>query len=176
MERKHPRPQVLYAARMTTSPLTLIPFRPELGDTFQSINQQWITAMFQMEPGDEALLANPQTAILDIGGHIWFVEHPSRGVVGTAAIIPRKSGDFELTKMGVLEDARGLGAGEFLLTAVLGQVKQLDVKRLFLLTSSKCEAAIHIYRKHGFQDDAEIMETYAESYARCNVAMLWHPA
>ena len=95
----------------TSSDLKLIPFRPELGETFQRINEQWISSMFQMESSDEHLLANPQSAIVDIGGHIWFVEHRTRGVIGTAAIIPRRDGDFELTKMGVLEDARDLGAG-----------------------------------------------------------------
>ncbi|MFT4710558.1 MAG: N-acetylglutamate synthase-like GNAT family acetyltransferase [Planctomycetota bacterium] len=159
-----------------TSDLTLIPFRPELADTFQRINEQWISAMFQMETSDKNLLAHPQSAIIDIGGHIWFVEHRTRGVIGTAAIIPRQRGDFELTKMGVLEEARDLGAGAFLLAAVLRETKRLEVANLFLLTSSKCEAAIHLYRKAGFQDDAEIMDTYAKSYARCNVAMRWLPS
>ena len=156
--------------------LTLTLFRPELAETFQRINEQWISAMFEMESSDKSLLANPQSAIIDIGGHIWFVEHRTRGVIGTAAIIPRKNGDFELTKMGVLEEARDLGAGAFLLAAVLQEVKRLQVANLFLLTSSKCEAAIHLYRKQGFQDDAEVMDTYAKSYARCNVAMRWVPA
>ena len=158
-----------------TSDLTLIPFRPELAETFQRINEQWISAMFQMEPSDKALLADPKSAIIDIGGHIWFVEHRSRGVIGTAAIIPRQDGDFELTKMGVLEEARDLGAGAFLLAAVLKETQRLQVTNLFLLTNSKCAAAIHLYRKHGFQDDTEIMDTYAKSYARCDVAMRWLP-
>ncbi len=156
--------------------LKLIPYRPELGKTFQVITEQWISAMFLMESSDKQLLANPQSAIVDIGGYIWFVEHPTRGVIGTAAIIPRRDGDFELTKMGVLEDFRDLGAGAFLLQAVLKEVQRLEVANLFLLTNSKCEAAIHLYRKHGFQDDAEIMDTYAKSYARCNVAMRWFPS
>ena len=163
---------------MTTghaSDLTLIPFRQELAETFQRINEQWISTMFQMEPSDRALLADPKSSIIDIGGHIWFVEHRSRGVIGTAAIIPRQNGDFELTKMGVLEEARGLGAGAFLLEAVLKETHRLQVANLFLLTNSKCEAAIHLYRKHAFQDDAEVMDTYAKSYARCNVAMRWQP-
>ena len=158
-----------------SSDLVLIPFRPELAPAFQQINEQWISAMFEIEPSDKALLADPQSAILDIGGHIWFVEHRSRGVIGTAAIIPRLDGDFELTKMGVLEEARGFGAGAFLLAAVLGEVQRLQVADLFLLTNARCEAAIHLYRKHGFKDDAEIMETYAKSYERCNVAMRWLP-
>lgn len=85
----------------------------------------------------------------------------------------RAAGVFELTKMGVLHSARGLDAGKFLLDAVLKEVEALKIETLFLLTNSKCETAIYLYRKHGFVDDAEIMDTFAKSYKRCDVAMRW---
>lgn len=156
--------------------LRVIPFRPELGPTFKHINAQWIEAMFTMEASDRALLDDPQGAIIEKGGHIWFVEHETIGIVGTCALVRRGQGVFELTKMGVLESARGQKAGEFLLAAVIEEAQALKVSTLFLLTSSVCEAAIHLYRKHGFQDDADVMDTYGKSYARCNVAMRWDPS
>ena len=42
---------------------------------------------------------------------------------------------------------------------------------MYLLTNSKCAAAIHLYEKNGFEHDAEIMATYGARYERCNVAM-----
>ncbi len=151
--------------------LRVIPFRPELGATFKSINEQWIEAMFSMEASGRALLDDPGASIIGAGGHIWFVEHDTLGIIGTCALVRRGEGIFELTKMGVLESARGQKAGEFLLAAVIEEAKTMKVSTLFLLTSSVCEAAIHLYRKHGFQDDAKIMNTYGKSYARCNVAL-----
>ena len=153
--------------------LRIIPFAPELTATFKTINEQWIEAMFTMEASDRALLEDPVTSIINDGGRIWFVEHESLGVIGTCALVRRGDGIFELTKMGVLESARGQKAGEFLLAAVIQEAKAMKVRTLFLLTSSVCEAAIHLYRKHGFQDDSGIMDTYAKSYAHCNVAMRW---
>lgn len=157
------------------SGLRLLPFREELASVFREINEEWITSMFQMEASDRALLDTPKESILDAGGHIWFVEHGEHGIIGTCALVPREGGAFELTKMGVLERVRGLKAGEFLLKAVLEEARAMRLEPLFLLTNSICEAAIHLYRKHGFMDDAEIMRRYAGSYARCDVAMRWVP-
>lgn len=42
---------------------------------------------------------------------------------------------------------------------------------LFLLTNTRCAVAVHLYAKTGFADDADIMERYGKSCARCNIAM-----
>jgi ribosomal protein S18 acetylase RimI-like enzyme len=76
--------------------------------------------------------------------------------------------------MGVLESARGLKAGEFLLAAVIDRAMALGADPLYLLTNSKCAAAIHLYEKHGFRHDAEIMARHGSRYERCNVAMRYH--
>jgi ribosomal protein S18 acetylase RimI-like enzyme len=73
--------------------------------------------------------------------------------------------------MGVLDTARGLKVGEILLRHVIQEAKKMHVTCLFLLTNAKCEAAIHLYAKNGFEHDKQIMQTYGQSYERCNVAM-----
>jgi N-acetylglutamate synthase-like GNAT family acetyltransferase len=60
-----------------------------------------------------------------------------------------------------------------LLQHVLNEARSLGIKKLFLLTNSKCEAAIHLYNKNGFVHDKTIMQDYGQDYARCNVAMLY---
>ena len=73
--------------------------------------------------------------------------------------------------MGVMEQARGLKVGEFLLQAMIARAIALPVRSLYLLTHHNCEAAIHLYKKHGFVHDAAIMQAYGTTYARCDVAM-----
>ena len=75
--------------------------------------------------------------------------------------------------MGVLESARGLKIGETLLLAVLAKSKAMKIENLFLLTNKKCEAAIHLYEKCGFEHSQLIMQRFASSYQRCDVAMLY---
>jgi GNAT superfamily N-acetyltransferase len=154
--------------------LTILPWSPDRATAFHDINAQWIEAMFVLEDTDREVLRNPQGMIIDKGGDILFVEVAGLGVVGACALMPSKdAGAFELTKMGVLDAARGLKAGEFLLAAVLERAREMSVETLFLLTNKKCAAAIHLYEKLGFVHDAGIMATYGARYERCDVAMLF---
>lgn len=162
------------AAEANVQPLTIHEYSDELAHDFRAINEEWITSMFRMEAADSELLDNPG-ALVEAGGVVLFVEARGLGIVGTCAL--KKSGptSFELTKMGVRESARGLKAGEFLLGAVIERAMSLKADPLYLLTNSRCEAAIHLYEKLGFQHDREIMAKYAARYERCDVAMRYAP-
>ena len=108
-----------------------------------------------------------------VGGVILFARDADLGIVGTCALQKTGERQFELTKMGVLEEARGRKVGEFLLTAMLDRAAAMGVQRLYLLTSSRCAAAIHLYEKNGFRHDAGIMRDFGSRYARCDVALLY---
>lgn len=151
--------------------LAITEYTPALASDFYRINAQWIQSMFAMEDTDRETLLNPYDRIIAPGGVILFVEAGGLGIVGTCALQKTGEGAFELTKMGVLDTARGRKAGEFLLDAVIGRAKAMMVQKLYLLTSTKCVAAIHLYEKAGFAHDAAIMAEYGARYARCNVAM-----
>jgi N-acetylglutamate synthase-like GNAT family acetyltransferase len=156
-----------------TDMLVIKPYADALAPLFRAINVAWIEAMFRMEAADHEVLDHPRTKILEPGGDILFVESARLGIIGTGALKKTGEGAFELTKMAVLENARGQQAGAFLLQALVARAKALSAHKLYLLTSSKCVAAIHLYEKYGFVHDADIMRDYGASYARCNVAMRW---
>lgn len=149
----------------------ILPFTPDRARDFHDINVQWIEAMFALESTDREVLENPESRIMAQGGDILFARVPGPGIVGTCAL--QKTGDrqFELTKMGVLEAARGLKVGEALLQAVLDRARELDAQFLYLLTSHRCAAAIHLYEKLGFRHDGDVMERFGARYERCDVAM-----
>jgi N-acetylglutamate synthase-like GNAT family acetyltransferase len=147
------------------------PYSRELLPWFVAINQEWIGAMFELEDTDRKVLQNAEELIINNGGRIFFASHAERGVVGTCALLKKGERTYELTKMGVTEKARGLKAGDALMTEVIRVAEEMGIENLFLLTNKICEAAIHLYYKHGFVDDAEIMQKYGPLYQRCNVAM-----
>lgn len=151
--------------------IEFLPFNDDIGHWFRTINKEWISEMFEMEAGDYYSLDHPRANIIDKGGKIWFVRHPELGIVGTGALLNRGEGQFELTKMGVLKKARGMKIGEPLLCHILGEAKKMKIKQLFLLTNKRCEAAIHLYEKHGFVHDAGLLARFQEFYARSDVAM-----
>ena len=154
-----------------TIEVEIVKFSPELAKYFYSINAQWVSDMFVMEEIDEKILSNPQEHIIDKGGQIWFAKHKELGVIGACAVKNFGNKWYELTKMGVLDSARGLKAGEILLKQVIHDCNEMDVDTLFLLTSSKCEAAIHLYEKNGFVHDEAIKEKFKELYERSDTFM-----
>jgi DNA-binding MarR family transcriptional regulator/N-acetylglutamate synthase-like GNAT family acetyltransferase len=158
------------------SALKIREYTDELAVHFRDINAEWINAMFRMEPTDQDVLDHPRERIIDAGGTILFVEALGLGIVGAGALMPAKDGGLELTKMGVRESARGLKAGEHLLAALIARAQTMDGDPFFLLTNTRCAAAIHLYEKNGFRHDAGIMARYGARYERCDVAMRYRPA
>lgn len=158
--------------RILSPGMSVRDFSDDLAEPFYRINAEWIQDMFALEENDITLLSNPRDLIIDKGGAILFAETPDLGVVGTCAIMKMKDGWFELTKMGVSQSARGRKVGEFLLAAALERARAMGVAdRLYLLTNTKCAAAIHLYEKLGFDHDPEIMRLFGSRYERCDVAM-----
>ena len=155
--------------------LTIREFSDALAPDFRDINAQWIDAMYALEPADIEVLENPRERIIDKGGDILFVEAQGLGVVGACALQKTGEDQYELTKMGVLEIARGRKAGEFLLKAMIARAMRLGAKRLYLLSNQKSAVAIHLYEKLGFRHDDGIMQEFGARYERCNVAMLYRP-
>ncbi|SDA16097.1 bifunctional helix-turn-helix transcriptional regulator/GNAT family N-acetyltransferase [Sphingomonas sp. NFR15] len=150
-------------------------FTDDLADAFYRINAEWIGDMYRLEQTDIDVLKNPRERIIAPGGDILFVEDPSLGIVGTCALQKTGARQFELTKMGVLDKARGKKVGAFLLDAIVARAHALGCDRLYLLSNTKSAAAIHLYEKIGFVHDAGIMDAFGRRYERCNVAMLYHP-
>lgn len=148
-------------------------FSDALAPDFYRINAQWIEEMYRLEPTDIDVLTHPRERLIDPGGDILFVEDPILGIIGTCGL--RKTGErqFEVTKMGVVPEARGRKAGEFLLLATIERAYALGCDRLYLLSNAKGAAGVHLYEKVGFVHDEGIMEEFGRMYERCNVAMLY---
>jgi len=152
--------------------MQILPYTDALAPHFERINTAWIEDMFVLEDHDRHVLAHPREVIVDRGGVILFAAIDDDRIIGTGALMPTEPGAYELTKMGVLSEARGSGAGAALLAALIARARDLpEIETLYLLTSSKCVAAIHLYERAGFVHDTEIMARYGHAYARCDVAM-----
>jgi DNA-binding MarR family transcriptional regulator/N-acetylglutamate synthase-like GNAT family acetyltransferase len=151
--------------------LFLVEYEDSLAGDFERITRSWVEDMFTLEENDLRIIQHPRETIVDRGGEILFVASPELGIVGTCALMPADGGRFELTKMGVVAEARGLRAGHFLMEQILRRARRLQATELFLLTNAKCEAAIHLYEKYGFVRDDEILRNFGARYSRCDIAM-----
>ena len=147
-------------------------FQPGDGAAFRELNEWWIVRHFAMEPKDEFTLNNPQSAILDRGGRIFFAVHSGERV-GCCALLAMGPGEFEVAKMAVAESCHRAGIGRRLLETVIEEARSAGATRLYLETNRKLEPAIRLYERLGFRH-LPVERVTPSPYARSNVQMeLW---
>jgi ribosomal protein S18 acetylase RimI-like enzyme len=136
--------------------LEIVDYRPAYKKHFRALNLDWLAEYFTVEKADEVLLADPNGRIIRKGGAVLFALLNGE-VVGTAALL--KLGDrlFELTKMAVKREQRGMGIGMALAEAVIERARSLGAREIVLRTSEELTAAMSLYDKLGFRrTDMEI--------------------
>ena len=136
---------------------------------FRTLNEEWITRYFTLEKMDRETLGDPENKILRKGGHIFMV-YLGHQAVGCVALIPLGQGVYELSKMAVSPELRGLGIGRRLLQHTITQAKLIGAKSLFLGSNAKLENAVHLYESVGFRHVAP-ENIPPMPYTRANVFM-----
>lgn len=145
----------------------VVPYAPRHAAAFRELNLAWIEEHFEVEPIDRQQLGSPEETILSRGGAILVAE--LNGVaVGVCALIAKRPGRYELSKMAVRTDLRGHGIGRKLLAAVIEEAGRMGASELFLISNTKLEPAIHLYRDLGF---SQVPVPGDQEYARANISM-----
>lgn len=150
--------------------LRTVAFRTEYRGHFYCLNAAWLEQYFVIEAIDELVLSNPEQEIIQPGGEILFALLGDE-VVGTCALKFESEGCFELTKMAVDAQHRGLGIGRFLLEAAIAAFKRRLGHTLFLETSHKLTPALRLYESVGFEYQPGRKSD--SHYARADVYMIW---
>ncbi|MGC2661260.1 MAG: GNAT family N-acetyltransferase [Bryobacteraceae bacterium] len=154
--------------------LLIRPFHPGDEHAFKSLNEEWITQYFRLEPKDQESLSHPQRTILDRGGRILFAVIDG-ACVGCCALVRINDSqaavpEFEVAKMAVSPAHRKAGIGRKLLHAAVEEGWRLGAKRLYLETNHVLTPAIHLYESLGFVHlDPE--RVTPSPYARADVYM-----
>ena len=154
------------------SKVEVVPFEPRLREHFYTLNAAWLKKHFVIEPIDEQVLRNPEQAVLESGGAIFFALLGD-AVIGTCALLHEVSGVYELTKMGVDESFRGLGAGRQLLDVAIAEFHRRHGHTLFLESNSSLKPALRMYEQAGFVLQPAIRA--GSHYARADVYMVYAP-
>lgn len=129
--------------------LTIVGYKPEYAIYFERFNKAWIEEHYTLEAIDTYVLGNPEEAILKPGGKILFAKHKKK-IVGAVALKPMTPHIYELTKMAVDKESRGLGAGKLLCEAIIEEARQLGAHKVILYSQRRLETALAVYAKMGF--------------------------
>lgn len=129
----------------------IIPFDSKHAQVFKKLNLNWLERYFYVEEKDKKLLENCQESIIDIGGYIFLAEAETK-VVGCFSLIPFGERTFELGKMAVAPEYQGHRIGQRLLSFAIGFAREKRWDAIVLYSSTKLDAALHVYRKYGFKE------------------------
>ena len=154
---------------ISEAPLTIRPYTSADQPAFQSLNEDWIRALFALEPHDIEQLSDPETHILSGGGAILLAEQDGI-VVGTCALVAMEEGTFEVAKMAVNPALRGAGIGRKLLQAAVEAARARQARRLYIETNNTLSNAVHLYESCGFIH-IPVERRQPSPYARGNVFM-----
>jgi ribosomal protein S18 acetylase RimI-like enzyme len=130
--------------------IQIVEYTPAHRLRFKEINEQWITRSYVMEEEDIRTVSDPETYVLKNGGKIYialFKGYP----VGTCAYLNMGNEVYEMIKMAVDEDYRGLKIGGELGRHSVEKIKELGARKIILFSNRAGSAsAIELYRKLGF--------------------------
>lgn len=145
----------------------ILSYSPKLKTHFKRLNEEWIKKYFEVEKKDTEMLENPDKYIIKKGGLILFAQYKGE-VVGTCALLKFNDEEYELAKMAVSPTARGKGIGEKIILSIIDKAKKIKAKKIFLVSNTKLQAALHLYKKMGFITVP--LNGYTE-YERCDIKM-----
>ncbi|MBX3299312.1 MAG: GNAT family N-acetyltransferase [Acidobacteria bacterium] len=132
-----------------TSDVQIVDYDDRWAADFARLNYEWIERFFSVESHDREILDEPRKWVIEPGGQIFLAIVDGRGV-GTVAMIPVGSGIFELTKMAVSPEFQGRGIADLLMNACIEMARREGAETIFLESHRTLEAALSLYRKHGF--------------------------
>lgn len=140
--------------------------KKEYLDDFIRLNEEWILTHFELEDVDRSLAANPYQ-IVENGGYIFSLVSEGN-VLGVCALFNDGGGVFELARMAVSPKYRKNGCGQMLMLTCLSKLAEINAQKVYLVSNTKLEAAIALYKKHNFKT---VSEGQHSIYSRANIVM-----
>ncbi|OPH56014.1 GCN5 family acetyltransferase [Paenibacillus ferrarius] len=130
--------------------LLIVPYKSDYKQDLIRLSYEWLEKYVNVEPEDERIINNPEEAVLNDGGFIFFAQYNNE-IVGTVSLIKlEKENTFELAKLAVTEKYQGLKIGRRLMEKCIETSRLEDAQKIILFTNQKLIAAIELYKKFGF--------------------------
>ncbi len=147
--------------------MKIVPYDEKYKEDFIEMNKHWISEMFVIEDEDLAVLNNIES-VLEAGGQIFFAIDDEENVLACCMIAPLPNGEWEIEKFCARGMYTGTGAGTACLKACMNYAREKCVEKIVIVTNTKCEQAIHLYRKFGFIEVPVDKKKFP--YERANIA------
>lgn len=144
----------------------IITYKPEFKQRFIDLNTAWLEEYFFVEQHDKEVFENIEEVVLKPGGEIFFCLLDAE-VVGTVAMQKVNDSVIEMAKLAVDKKHQGKKLGNLLVDACIDFARKNNYKTLMLVSSTKLNTALNLYRKYGFTE-TPLEET---DYHRADIQM-----
>ncbi len=145
---------------------SIIPYKPEYKNHFISLNKAWLEEYFFVEQHDIEVFENIEKIVLEPGGEIFFCLIDDE-VAGTVAMQKVDDLTYELAKLAVDKKFQGKKISHLLMDACIAFAKEKKATTIMLMSSTKLEVALNLYKKYQFIE-TPIAQT---DYARADIQM-----
>lgn len=147
--------------------LLIIDYQPQHQPAFFDLNKAWIEKRFVLEDVDIKVMSDPEKYILNPGGVILMAIYQGKSV-GTCSLIKKSERIYEMSKMTVDENYRGLKIGEQLGLEIIEKAKKLGARSVELYSNKAGSSeAIKLYYKLGFKE----IPLDTQAYKRADIKM-----
>lgn len=130
--------------------MKVVPYSKEYKNEFIEMNKRWITEMFRLEDEDIAVLNNIDGIVAN-GGEVCFTLS-DEGEVMSCCMLEPHGDEWEIAKFATKPEFGGKGAGKLCLDACIEKAREKGIKKLLIVSNTKCHAALSLYRKAGFKE------------------------
>lgn len=145
--------------------ISVVDFDAKYAADFLRLNIEWLDNYELTEPADISMLENYQCEILDTGGVIYLAQAGDE-IIGSAALIQEKAGEYELAKMAVTAAWQRKGISKLLIEKCIAKAKEFGAVKIFLVSNSKLSTAVSLYEKYGFRHVPVIDNHYTNADVR----------
>jgi putative acetyltransferase len=148
----------------------IIPYNVARKADFKTLNVEWISKYFKIEPEDIRVLDFPEENILNTGGAIFFAVVNGE-TAGCCGLLSEENGAvLELVKMAVKPAYQGLKIGEALCVHAIEYARTQGAREIYLVSNRKLAPALALYRKVGFVE-VPITAYDLALFERCDIRM-----
>ena len=145
--------------------MKVVPYNPKFKNIFIEMNKRWLNEMFVIEQED-ILFFNSFEEMLEKGGEIFFTLDDNEKVLACCFIGSMADGEWEIAKFASTGEVKG--AGSLCLQACIDYAKNKGIDKILIVSNTKCEAGVHLYRKFGFDEIPVDRERFP--FERANIA------
>jgi len=127
----------------------IISYQPQYKNHFSALNKEWLEEYFFVEKHDMDVFDHIEDVILKPGGEIFFCLVDGE-VAGTVAMQKVNDTKYELAKLAVDKKFQGQKLSNLLMDACIAFAKEKKATTIMLVSSTKLDTALNLYRKYHF--------------------------